>query len=74
MLSHDPDLYMMKQAAEVLIELGSARAIPALERFLRKGARGLAKRSRKRVFRTLPAAIERLRDKTRRIDSDRGTS
>ena len=59
-LSRDPDPYTMKQAGEALIELGSVRALPALQQFVQKFARRLAKRSRKEVFRTFPAVIERL--------------
>jgi HEAT repeat protein len=60
-LANDPEPYSRKRAADALVELDCVRAIPALEHFLKKGARELAKRSRKEVLRSLPYEIERLK-------------
>ena len=60
-LANDPEPHSMKRAAQALVELGAVGAIPALEQFLKKGARKLSKRSCKEVFRTLPDAIEGLK-------------
>jgi HEAT repeat protein len=62
-LTDDPDLYMRNDAARALAEVGSALAVPALERFLAKDVRRMSKRLRKDALRTLPLALVRLRPK-----------
>lgn len=62
-LADDPDLYVRNESARALSEVGSARSVPALERFLAKDARRMSKRLRKDALRSLPFAIDQLRKK-----------
>jgi HEAT repeat protein len=63
-LASDADPHVKKAACDALAIVGTARAVPAIERFLAVDAKRLTKRARKDAMRSLPAALEILRRRT----------
>lgn len=62
-LESETDVSLRKRIVEALGEVGGARAVPLMQRFLDREARALSKRSRKESFRRVPAMIERARSR-----------